>query len=227
MRARAAARRRSSAGGRPCTNSAPPSTGSGQPPGRCVSMRPPTRARASTTMHRQPRAPQPPRGLQAGDPRSDDDHIGVTHALRNSIHCSSFCAHVPTFPAAANVPGSRRRVAMPTLCFRLSCASRPAPKIFPHVDVATPLEDRVRRHHRLRRTRREHIDIEAVNALIELALASAGEPQLPRCPPQTRPATASRKRMLVGHGRLPRRRIRIYRSGIGWRRLAPASDSRV
>jgi hypothetical protein len=82
---------------------------------------------------------------------------------------------------------------------------------------------RARRHHRLRRTRREHIDIDAVNALIELALASAEEPAVPTADARDR----SRKRMLVGHGRLPRRRIRIYRSGIGWRRLAPASDSRV
>jgi hypothetical protein len=82
----------------------------------------------------------------------------------------------------------------------------------------------VRRHHRLRRTRREHIDIEAVNALIELALASAGEPAEAAADDAR---DRARKRMLVGHGRLPRRRIRIYRSGIGWRRVAPASDSRV
>jgi hypothetical protein len=87
---------------------------------------------------------------------------------------------------------------------------------------------RVRRHHRLRRTRREHVDIESVNALIDLALASAGEPPAPQVPPVVAGAPdPARKRMLVGHGRLPRRRIRIYRSGIGWRRLAPASDSRV
>jgi len=82
----------------------------------------------------------------------------------------------------------------------------------------------VRRHHRLRRTRREHVDVDAVNALIDLALASAGEPVVPPAPS---PRDPTRKRLLVGHGRLPRRRIRIYRSGIGWRRLAPASDSRV
>ncbi len=36
--------------GRPCTNSAPPSIGPGHPSGRCVSMRPPMRARASSTI---------------------------------------------------------------------------------------------------------------------------------------------------------------------------------
>ena len=83
---------------------------------------------------------------------------------------------------------------------------------------------RVRRHHRLRRPRREHIDVEAVNALIELALSCAGEPAVVAADDGR---DRARKRMLVGHGRLPRRRIRIYRSGIGWRRLARASDSRV
>ena len=83
---------------------------------------------------------------------------------------------------------------------------------------------RVRRHHRPRRTPREHIDIDAVNALIELALASVGEPAVVAADDAR---DRARKRMLVGHGRLPRRRIRIYRSGIGWRRVAPASDSRV
>jgi hypothetical protein len=86
---------------------------------------------------------------------------------------------------------------------------------------------RVRRHHRLRRTRREHLDIEAVNALIELALASVGDGPVSPVPPATAARDPARKRMLVGHGRLPRRRIRIYRSGIGWRRVAAASDSRV
>src|SRR5687768_17301159 len=87
---------------------------------------------------------------------------------------------------------------------------------------------RVPRYHRLRRARREqHVDIEAVNALIDLALASAGEPAVPPALGSAGTRDPSRKRMLVGHGRLPRRRIRIYRSGIGWRRLAPASDSRV
>jgi len=86
---------------------------------------------------------------------------------------------------------------------------------------------RVNRHHHPRRKRREHVDIEAVNALIELALASAVDPGAPPASPTAETRDRSRKRMLVGHGRLPRRRIRIYRSGIGWRRLAPASDSRV
>jgi hypothetical protein len=86
---------------------------------------------------------------------------------------------------------------------------------------------RVRRHHRLRRTRREHVDIDAVNALIDLALASVGDPPVPPTPTAAGARDPARKRMLVGHGRLPRRRIRIYRSGIGWRRLARASDSRV
>jgi hypothetical protein len=86
---------------------------------------------------------------------------------------------------------------------------------------------RMRRHHRVRRTHRAFIDVDAVNALIELALASAGDPPLP--PEASLPAQFAlpRKRLLAGHGRLPRRRIRIHRSGIGWRRLAPASDSRV
>jgi hypothetical protein len=86
----------------------------------------------------------------------------------------------------------------------------------------------VHRHHHPRRTRREQqVDIEAVNALIDLALATAADHPVSQTPVAAGGRAHAPKRMLAGHRRLPRRRIRIYRSGIGWRRLAAASDSRA
>jgi hypothetical protein len=78
----------------------------------------------------------------------------------------------------------------------------------------------------VRRVRREIVGVDAVNALIELALLSAADPAEPP-PPGQESAARARKRLLAGHGRRPWNRIRIYRSGIGWRRLPAAPDFRA
>ena len=64
-------------GGRPWTNSAPASTGAGQPGSRSVSMRPPDARPRLQHRHAQPRLDEAVRGLQAGDAGADDDDVRV------------------------------------------------------------------------------------------------------------------------------------------------------